>query len=203
VEVLAAEGVNDARVLEAFRRVPRASFVSPDLAHRAYFDLPLPIPHDQVTTQPSLVAKMLQALELRGTEKVLEVGTGHGFQTALLAYLASSVASIECWSDIAESARENLDREEIRNVEVVIGDGTQGLPERAPFGGIVVSAAFPSVAQPLVDQLTEGGRIVQPIGPGGAEDVALFIRRRDGLTRLGSITGARFVRLYGKHGFRR
>jgi protein-L-isoaspartate(D-aspartate) O-methyltransferase len=203
VEAVAAEGVSDERVLEAFRRVPRASFVPPEHAHRAYADLPLPIPHDQVTTQPSLVAKMLQALDLRGQEKVLEIGTGYGFQTALLTCLASAVASIERWPDIAETARENLTREGIQNVEVVTGDGTQGLPEEAPFGAIVVSAAFPSVVRPLADQLAGGGRLVQPIGSGGAEDVVLFVKRPDGLARVGSVTGARFVRLYGKHGFRR
>jgi protein-L-isoaspartate(D-aspartate) O-methyltransferase len=203
VQAVAAEGVSDERVLEAFRRVPRASFVPPEHAHRAYVDLPLPIPHDQVTTQPSLVAKMLQALDLRGQEKVLEIGTGYGFQTALLTCLACAVASIERWPDIAETARENLARERIQNVEVVTGDGTQGLPEQAPFGAIVVSAAFPSVVRPLADQLAEGGRLVQPIGSGGAEDVALFVKRSDGLARVGSVTGARFVRLYGKHGFRR
>jgi protein-L-isoaspartate(D-aspartate) O-methyltransferase len=202
VQAVAAEGLSDERVLDAFRRVPRESFVLPELARRAYVDVPLPIPHGQVTTQPSLVAKMVDALGLRGRERVLEIGTGHGFQTGLLAYLASFVWSVERWPDIAETARENLAREQIRNVAVIVGDGTDGLREQAPFDAILVSAAFPSVARPLVDQLAEGGRIVQPVGCGGAEDVALFVKGRHGLARRQTVTGACFVRLYGKHAFR-
>ena len=200
-EIVAAEGVRDQRLLEALRQVPRASFSPPDFADRAYLDVPLPIPHDQVTTQPSLIAKMVEALDLRGEEKVLEVGTGYGFQTALLARLASSVWSIERWSDIAETARENLAREGVRNAEVVVGDGSAGLPEEAPFDAIVVSAAFPSVADPLAEQLAERGRLVQPIGSGGAETVTLFVKRRGRLVRRRTVTGANFVRLYGQYGF--
>jgi protein-L-isoaspartate(D-aspartate) O-methyltransferase len=202
VQAVAAEGLSDERVLDAFRRVPRESFVSPEVARRAYVDVPLPIPHDQVTTQPSLVAKMVDALGLRGHERVLEIGTGYGFQTGLLAYLASFVWSIERWPDIADTARENLAREQIRNVAVIVGDGTDGLREHAPFDAILVSAAFPSVIQPLADQLATGGRIVQPIGFGGAEDVALFVKGPHRLDRRQTVTGACFVRLYGKHAFR-
>jgi len=202
VDAVAAAGVSDERVLDAFRRVPRASFVRAELAARAYVDAPLRIPHGQVTTQPSLVAKMVEALGLRGEEKVLEVGTGYGFQTALLACLASFVWTIECWTDIAEAARENLARERIQNVEVIVGDGTEGLPEHAPFDAILVSAAFTSVVQPLADQLADGGRLVQPIGPGGDEDVALFVKEADSIVRRATVTGARLLRLHGKHGFR-
>lgn len=198
---VAAEGVSDERVLEAFRAVPRAGFVPPEVVDRAYVDEPLRIPHGQVTTQPSLVAKMVEALALRGPEKVLEIGTGYGFQTALLAHLASSVWSIERWADIAETASVNLARHGAANVEVVVGDGTMGLPQHAPFDAVLVSAAFPTVVEPLAEQLAEGGRLVQPVGSGGAEDVALFVKGPRGLVRRGTITGARFVRLYGKHGF--
>jgi protein-L-isoaspartate(D-aspartate) O-methyltransferase len=201
-DVVAAEGVRDERVLDAFRRVPRASFVPKGVAHRAYVDAPLRIPHDQVTTQPSLVAKMVEALGLRGDEKVLEVGTGYGFQTALLAYLATFVWSIECWPALAKAARESLEREQIQNVEVTVGDGTEGLPEEAPFEAILVSAAFPSVVRPLAEQLAVGGRLVQPIGSGGNEEVSLFVKRPHGLVRRETVTAARFVRLYGMHGFR-
>jgi protein-L-isoaspartate(D-aspartate) O-methyltransferase len=201
-DAVAAEGVRDERVLDAFRRVPRGSFVPAGVAHRAYVDAPLRIPHDQVTTQPSLVAKMVEALGLRGDEKVLEVGTGYGFQTALLAYLATFVWSIECWPALAKAARESLEREQIQNVEVTVGDGTEGLPEEAPFEAILVSAAFPSVVRPLAEQLAVGGSLVQPIGSGGNEEVSLFVKRPHGLVRRETVTAARFVRLYGMHGFR-
>jgi protein-L-isoaspartate(D-aspartate) O-methyltransferase len=201
-DAVAAEGVRDERVLDAFRRVPRASFVPAGVAHRAYVDAPLRIPHDQVTTQPSLVAKMVEALDLRGDEKVLEVGTGYGFQTALLAYLATFVWSIECRPALAEAARESLKREQIQNVVVTVGDGTEGLPEEAPFEAILVSAAFPSVVRPLADQLAVGGRLVQPIGSGGNEEVSLFVKRPHDLVYRETVTAAHFVRLCGKHGFR-
>jgi protein-L-isoaspartate(D-aspartate) O-methyltransferase len=199
--VVAASGVRDDRVLDAFRRVPRAGFVPPELVGRAYVDEPLPIPDGQVTTQPSLVARMVEALGLEGTEKVLEVGTGHGFQTALLAELARFAWSVERWPDLAETARANLERHGTRNVEVVVGDGTIGLPDHAPYDAIVVSAAFPRVPDPLADQLAPGGRLVHPLGSGGHEEVALFERGPGGLERRSTLTGARFVRLVGEHGF--
>jgi protein-L-isoaspartate(D-aspartate) O-methyltransferase len=155
-----------------------------------------------VTTQPSLIARMIAALGLEGEERVLEVGTGHGFQTALLAYLAGEVWSVERWPDLAETARANLERHGVRNAEVVVGDGSEGLAEHAPFGRILVSAAFPKVPQPLAEQLVQGGLLVHPIGSGGREEVALFRRTPSGLQRHRTITGARFVRLYGRYGFR-
>jgi protein-L-isoaspartate(D-aspartate) O-methyltransferase len=194
-------GIRDERLLKAFREVPRADFVPADQVERAYLDVPLRIPHNQVTTQPSLVAKMIQALELEGGEKVLEVGTGFGFQTALLSRLAGSVWSVERWPDVAAVARENLDRHGVENVEVEVGDGSEGNPDEAPFDAVVVSAAFPSVPKPLAEQLAPGGRLVQPVGPGWNEQVLLFVRGPNGLEPRRSITGARFVRLYGKHGF--
>jgi protein-L-isoaspartate(D-aspartate) O-methyltransferase len=195
-------GVRDRRVLDAIAAVPRADFVAADSVDRAYRDEPLPIPHGQVTTQPSLVAKMLEALELEGHERVLEVGTGYGFQTALLARLAGEVVSVERFADVAETARRNLERHGARNVEVVVGDGSAGAPERAPFDAIVVSAAFTEVPQPLADQLAAGGRLVQPVGPGGEDLVGVFERGADGLERKGDVTWAHFVKLYGAHGFR-
>ena len=193
--------MSDERVLEAFRRVPRAGFVPPELSSRAYVDEPLPIPHGQVTTQPSLVARMVEALGLGGTEMVLEVGTGHGFQTALLAELARSVWSVERWPDLAETARANLERHGARNVEVVVGDGSLGLPERAPYDAIVVAAAHPRVPDPLAEQLVPGGRVVHPVGRGGAEEVVLFEKGPRGLVRRRTIVGAHFVRLVGERGF--
>ena len=198
---IAAEGVRDPRLLWALRAVPRAGFVPPGLAEAAYLDQPLPIPHDQVTTQPSLSAKMIEALGLEGPERILEIGTGYGFQTALLCRLSGFVRSVERFADVAETARANLARHGAANVEVVVGDGTGGLPEHAPYGAILVSAAFPSVPPPLVEQLAPGGRLVQPIGPGGREEVVLFEKGPQGLERRRTVTGAHFVRLYGTHAF--
>ncbi len=201
VGAVAAAGVRDPRLLEALRAVPRSGFVPTDVTQWAYLDRPLPIPHGQVTTQPSLSAKMIQALNLTGPERILEVGTGYGFQTALLARLANFVYSVERFPDFAAAARENLDREGLSNVEVVVGDGTEGLPWQAPYDAILVSAAFTSVPPPLVRQLSEGGRLVQPIGSGGEEEVILFEKMEGDLVRRRTVTGAHFVRLYGAHAF--
>ncbi len=201
VQRIIAGGVYDPRLLEALRRVPRARFVPTDLVEAAYLDRPLPIPHRQVTTQPSLTAKMIEALGLGGSEHVLEVGTGYGFQTALLAHLSGFVWSVERWSDVVDTARKNLARHGVANAEVVVGDGTEGLPEHAPYDAILVSAAFPSVPAPLAEQLALGGRLVQPIGSGDQEMVVLFEKKPQGLARRRNITGAHFVRLYGAYGF--
>jgi protein-L-isoaspartate(D-aspartate) O-methyltransferase len=144
---------------------------------------------------------MIEALDLRGDERVLEIGTGYGFQTALLASLAAEVWSVERFGDVAHAARENLRSHGINNVHVVIKDGSGGLPEHGPFQGIVVAAAFPQVPRPLADQLAPGGRLVQPIGPGGREDVTLFLDAGGRLAARETLTGAHFVRLVGKHGF--
>jgi protein-L-isoaspartate(D-aspartate) O-methyltransferase len=194
-------GVTDPRVFEAIRSVPRAAFTPPELAAQADVDRPLPIPHAQVTTQPSLIAQMVEALDLSGSERVLEIGTGYGWQTALLGRLAAHVWSVERWDDIAETARIALARHGATNVRVVVGDGSEGLAEHAPYHGILVAAAFPRVPPPLVTQLAEGGRLVQPIGPAGDEDVVLFAKQSGELQAIRTLTGARFVPLVGRHGF--
>ncbi len=196
-----AAGITDPRVLDAIRCTPRAAFVPAAHAGRAYDDGPIPIPHHQVTTQPSLSAAMIAALRLAGTEQVLEVGTGYGYQTALLARLAPRVVSVEIWPDLGARARRNLAAQGIGNVTVLVGDGTEGAPDHAPFDAIVVSAAFPRVPPPLAAQLTTGGRLVQPIGPGGGEHVVLYEKDMDGLRRVRVLTAASFVRLRGRHGF--
>ena len=201
VRAIVAAGVRDGRLIDAFREVPRAGFVPTELVERAYLDRPLPIPHGQVTTQPSLSAKMIEALALTGPERVLEVGTGYGFQTALLARLSGFVRSVERFPDVAATARENLARHGVENVEVIAGDGTRGLPEHAPYDATLVSAAFTSVPPPLAQQLAAGGRLVQPVGSGGQEAVVLFEKGPEGLERRHTVTGAHFVRLYGAHAF--
>ena len=194
-------GVDDPRVLDALRIVRRSAFVPPEYAESAYDDEPIPIPHEQVTTQPSLSATMVQALRLNGDEHVLEIGTGYGYQTALLARLAAFVTSIERWSDLATRAHRNLVAEGVNNVQVEEGDGSEGVPAHAPYDAILVSAAFPQVPRLLVDQLRPGGRLVQPIGPGGEDQVTLFERTPEGLVERERLIPARFVRLYGRYGY--
>jgi protein-L-isoaspartate(D-aspartate) O-methyltransferase len=192
-------GVKDERVLAAIASVPRSEFVPAERVDLAHLDTPVPIPHEQVTTQPSLVARMVEALALEGTERVLEVGTGYGWQTALLAELAEEVFSVERFADLAETARTALAGRE--NVHVLVGDGSLGLPEHAPFDAILVSAAYPEVPEPLSEQLADRGRLVQPLGFGGDEDVVLFEKRAGVLRRVRSVIAAHFVRLHGRHGF--
>jgi protein-L-isoaspartate(D-aspartate) O-methyltransferase len=196
-----AAGVRDARVLAAVAAVPRASYVPRAHASESGLDRPIPIGWEQVTTQPSLVAAMVEALALRGGERVLEVGTGLGYQAAILGQLAREVWSVERQPELAAAAAANLAAEGVDNVHVHEGDGTDGLAAHAPYDAIVVAAAHPRVPPPLAAQLAPDGRLVQPIGPSRAEDVTLFRRTGDRLVRMRIVIGARFVPLYGRHGF--
>jgi protein-L-isoaspartate(D-aspartate) O-methyltransferase len=200
IAVLREEGVRDRRVLEAFRRVRREQFVPLAYVLHAYEDRPIPIARDQVTTQPSLVARMVEALRLTGGERVLEVGTGLGFQAAILAALAGEVYSVERFPELAEQASRNLALARMEQVTVIIGDGTLGLPEHAPFDAIVVAAAAPEVPWPLVDQLVDGGRLVHPLGPGGNEMVIAFRKEGGELTEESRLVPAYFVPLVGRYG---
>jgi protein-L-isoaspartate(D-aspartate) O-methyltransferase len=200
-DMAAARGIRDRRLLEAMRQTPRVRFVPPEHADLAELDVPVPIGHEQVTTQPTLVAAMVDALELRGHERVLEVGSGYGYQTALLARLAAYVWGVERWADLAAAAEANLTQMRITNVQIVTGDGSEGLSAHAPFDAIVLCAAFPQVPPPLVEQLAVGGRLVQPIGPGGEEEVTLFVKQDARLVPVRRISYARFVPLIGSYGF--
>lgn len=200
IQALVEAGIRDRRVIDAFRRVSRAGFVPQSWIGRAYEDRPIPIAHEQVTTQPSLIARMVEGVRLTGTERVLEVGTGLGFQTAILAMLARDVFSVERFADLSQAAMANLRAAGLSNVTVEVGDGTKGLPDHAPFDGIVVSAASPEVPPPLVAQLAEGGRLVHPIGPGGRETVVAFRKEGGRLVEEEQLTDAFFVRLIGEHG---
>jgi protein-L-isoaspartate(D-aspartate) O-methyltransferase len=199
VEAVRQMGITDPRLLAAVAATPRDRFVPPRSATRAERDEPIPIGHGQPTSQPSLVAQMIDALRLTDTDTVLEIGTGYGYQTALLAHLADRVYSVERYADLAEHARANLDAMRVTNAEVVVGDGTAGLPEHAPFDAVIVSAAAATVPAPLAEQLAEGGRLVMPIAAGVADIVTLYAKGHGRLERLRSLTPAQFVPLVGKH----
>lgn len=201
VETLRSKGIRDLAVLRAVAEVPRHLFVPEYLWHRAYDDAALPIGNGQTISQPWIQARSLEALALTGRGPVLEVGTGSGYQAALLARLADTVVSIERVRALSEQARQALELAGMqRNVHLVVGDGTLGWPPLAPFEGIVVAAASPDVPQPLVKQLDEGGRLVVPVG--GRDSQVLTLITRAGTTfTTSALSEARFVPLIGQHGW--
>ena len=189
-----ADGASE-QVVEAFRRVAREEFVPPKNKRDAYFDRPVALPEHQTTSQPSLIARMIDALALQPSDRVLEVGTGYGFQTALLSDLGAEVFSIERHRELAEVALANLERAGFGSATVVVGDGWQGLPEEAPFDGIVVSAAATALPPALERQLADGGRLVIPLVRRRGDEVVLFEKKGDRLRRVRLLTPARFVPL--------
>jgi protein-L-isoaspartate(D-aspartate) O-methyltransferase len=197
-QVTAAEraGVRDARVLAALAAVPRAPFVPGGGRPRDLDrDQPLSIGEGQTTSQPSLVATMLEALELRGHERVLEIGTGTGYEAALLSHLAAQVHTIERIPQLAELARRNLADLGLDNVEVVAGDGTRGLPDRAPFDAVIVAAAADTLPAVLAEQVVPGGRVVAPLGPRDLQQVVVHEQRGGRLEVVRRTTRVRFVPL--------
>ncbi|MFZ0284813.1 MAG: protein-L-isoaspartate(D-aspartate) O-methyltransferase [Terriglobales bacterium] len=197
---LRARGIKDERVLAAMARVPREMFIAAEYQQQAYEDHPLPIGAGQTVSQPYIVALMLEALALKGSETVLEIGTGSGYQTALLAELASKVYSVERVKPLADAAETTLQNLGYGNVSVVVGDGSLGLVEHAPFDAIVVSAAAPKTPQPLLEQLHEGGRMVIPVGPPDAQELKL-VRKQEGKFVVERLEGCRFVPLIGEQGY--
>jgi protein-L-isoaspartate(D-aspartate) O-methyltransferase len=199
-EQLMTRDIRDQKVLEAMRSVPRHRFVPPEYRHLAYSDGPLPIGQGQTISQPYIVALMTQLLELRGDEVVLEVGTGSGYQAAILARLAREVHTIERYPSLAEKAEKVLKELGIRNVHVHVGDGSKGLAEHAPYDGIIVTAAAPRVPQPLMDQLADGGRLVLPVGGRGAQFLERW-QRRGATYHMEQIAPVAFVPLIGDFGW--
>jgi protein-L-isoaspartate(D-aspartate) O-methyltransferase len=198
---LRGRDVVDERVLEAMERVPRELFVPEELRDRAYDDAALPIGYGQTISQPYMVARICEALSLQGSERVLDVGTGSGYQAAVLAELAHEVHTIERIAELTEFARENLHAAGYdQRVACHVGDGTLGLPEYAPFAGIAVAAAAPDFPQTLYDQLEPRGRLVVPIGGRGGQELQLAIRSPEGPAVLRSVP-CRFVPLVGEEGF--
>jgi protein-L-isoaspartate(D-aspartate) O-methyltransferase len=197
---LRANGVADEAVLRAFDEVPRHLFVPSGVRHRAYEDAPLPIGNGQTISQPSIHARYLAELRLTGEERVLEIGTGSGYQTALLARLAAQVFSVERIPALLDRARELLQSLGIRNVSLLLGDGTLGWRDYAPYDAILVGAAAPDVPRPLVEQLGEGGRLLVPIGDREEQMLAVLTRRGDQVQRR-DVAPVRFVPLLGAHGW--
>jgi protein-L-isoaspartate(D-aspartate) O-methyltransferase len=198
---LRARGIRDERVLAAMLHVPRHEFVSGDYRDQVYEDHPIPIGEGQTLSQPYIVAIMLEALTLQPSGVVLEVGTGSGYQTALLSELTREVYSVERHASLARTAQATLARLGYTNVEVLLGDGSHGLPGRAPVDAIVVSAAAPQIPPPLFEQLREGGRIVIPVGPAHAQELQL-VRKHGGQPVVTNLEGCRFVPLIGSEGYR-
>jgi len=197
---LRRRGIADERVLVAMDRVPRELFVPASLAEHAYDDGALPIGHHQTISQPFVVATICSLLSLRGTERVLDVGTGSGYQAAVLAELAAEVVTIERIPELAAGARTRLEEAGHANVDVRVGDGSLGVPERAPFDAIAVAAAAPRVPSALYEQLAEGGRLVLPRGTRWGQELVLVVRTHEGPAERASIP-CRFVPLVGDEGF--
>jgi protein-L-isoaspartate(D-aspartate) O-methyltransferase len=200
VETLREKGIRDLAVLRAVEMTPRHMFVPTGLRHRAYEDAALPIGNGQTISQPWLHARYLELLQLTGKERVLEVGTGSGYQTVLLSHLVAQVFSIERIPALLQQARDNIQRAGANNVSLLMGDGTIGWREYAPYDAILVSAGAPSIPQPLLDQLAQGGRLLIPIGDREEQKLVVAVRK-NGRIEVHEEAPVRFVPLVGHHGW--
>ncbi len=196
-----ARGVRDQRVLAAMRKIPRHLFVPKGFERAAYEDRPLPIGEGQTISQPYIVAVMTEQLELKPQDRVLEIGTGSGYQAALLVELAGTVISVERLRDLADRAQQNLARAGVTGVRVVVGDGTQGYSPEAPYNAIIVTAASPDIPGPLIEQLAEGGRLIAPVGPRDCQDLIKLVKREGRVEKI-PLGGVCFVPLIGQFGWR-
>jgi len=201
-EELIPSGITDKRVLTAIRKVKRDLFIPTTLRDKSYGNYPLPIGENQTISQPYIVALMTQALDIRPENKVLEVGTGSGYQAAILAELASMVYSIERLESLLSKARTNLYSQGYNNIYLIQGDGTLGLPEYAPFDRIIITAAAPKVPEILMGQLGNGGKLVVPVGSRWVQDLKLMEKAKNGRVYTRSLCGCRFVPLIGKNGWK-
>ncbi len=200
VETLQANGIDDLAVLRAFELTPRHLFVPSGVRHRAYDDSALPIGNGQTISQPSVHARYLQLLHLQGRERVLEIGTGSGYQTVLLSHLVSQVFSVERVPELLKRAKEVIDACGVGNVSLMLGDGTLGWRDYAPYDAILVSAGAPEPPRPLMEQLGEGGRLLAPVGD-RVEQMLVLLTRRGGELERRDIAPVRFVPLVGTHGW--
>jgi protein-L-isoaspartate(D-aspartate) O-methyltransferase len=197
---IAARGIHDKHVLSAMKEIPRHLFVPPPYDKSAYEDCPLPIGNGQTISQPYIVALMTELLALQPTDNVLEIGTGCGYQVAVLATLVRKVTSIERIPEVARLAKANLAAIGIKNVDVIVGDGTLGYPQNAPYEGIIITAATPSVPRPLIEQLAERGRLIAPVGGRDIQELIRIIKKGGSLTEEHH-GGVRFVPLIGECGW--
>jgi protein-L-isoaspartate(D-aspartate) O-methyltransferase len=197
---LRQRGICDERLLAAMNKVPRHEFVNQQNWNEAYADHPIPIAEQQTTSQPYMIAAMIQAAQIKPQDRILEIGAGSGYQTALLAELANQVFAVERYASLAEAAQRTLDRLGYRNTKIFTGDGSLGLPHAAPFDAIIVSAAAPRIPQALAEQLALGGRLLIPVGGSDQQLLQLVQRNADG-TSVRTLEGCRFVRLIGEQGF--
>ena len=202
IETLRERGIRDLAVLRAFEQTPRHQFVPTGLRHRAYEDSALPIGNGQTISQPSIHARYLELLALTGRERVLEVGTGSGYQTVLLGHLVEQVFTIERIPALYQLAREAIQRSGVANVSMLLGDGTLGWREYAPYDAILVSAGAPSVPEPLLTQIAEGGRMLVPVGTKDEQHLVIY-RRVNGQLEHKEVAPVRFVPLVGHHGWDR
>ena len=198
---LRRRGIQDERLLAAMCKVPRHEFVARQNWAEAYADHPVPIGEQQTTSQPYMIAAMIQAAQIKPEDRVLEIGAGSGYQTALLAELASQVFAMERYASLADAAGKTLERFGYRNVKIIAGDGSLGWPEAAPFDAIIVSAAAPRIPPALTEQLAPGGRLVVPVGDSQQQVVQLAERDQQGNLSVRTLEGCRFVPLIGQQGF--
>ena len=199
-EQLVARDITDQRTLAAMAEVPRHLFVDDAMRSRAYGDHPLPIGSGQTISQPYIVAYMTQALQLRGNEKVLEIGTGSGYQAAVLSRLCAQVYTVERINSLLAAARRVFDKLQYFNIRSKLDDGTLGWPESAPFDAIIITAGGPVIPQPLIDQLADPGRLIIPVGDQSVQDLVL-LTKQDGLVTTEHLTSVRFVDLVGEYGW--
>lgn len=200
---IVARGIKDQRVIEAMQKVPRHLFLDEALWPQAYEDHPLPIGEKQTISQPYIVALMTEALKLKGNEKVLEIGSGSGYQTAILAELAEQVYTIERIPVIAKRARKTFDQLQYKNIVLTITDGSSGWKDHSPYDGIIVTAASPSAPKPLLEQLAVNGRLVIPIGGEAGQELVVYEKIDKNEFKQENYGGCRFVKLVGEHGWKK
>ncbi|MGM0502779.1 MAG: protein-L-isoaspartate(D-aspartate) O-methyltransferase [Bacillota bacterium] len=200
-EQLLARDINDEKVLEAFRTVPREEFVPIDLKDKAYLDRPLAIGEGQTISQPYIVAAMVQALELQSDDKILEIGTGSGYAAAIVAEIVDTVHGVERYQALAKKAQKRLEKLEYNNVTIHIGDGTTGWEESAPYDGIIVSAAAPEIPDSLIEQLVEGGYLIIPVGTKRVQQLYQVHKKDDATIDKKELSSVRFVPLLGEEGW--